>query len=66
MAYYDDEMSDNDYSDWGNRTEYLKALADDYGMDVSIVFSLADMLGPSEDFDGLICELEDAQYFDQF
>lgn len=40
-----------------NRAEYLANLADNYGSD--IVYALADALGPNEDFDGLISELED-------
>jgi hypothetical protein len=35
-------------------------LADDYGLDRSTVYALAGILGSSEDFDGLICALEDA------
>jgi len=41
------------------RKEYLLDLADNMGMDASIVFALADMLGSSEDFDGLVISLED-------
>jgi hypothetical protein len=42
-----------------SRREYLLDLADNMGMDASIVFALADMLGSSEDFDGLVTSLED-------
>jgi hypothetical protein len=42
-----------------SRKEYLLDLADNMGMDASIVFALADMLGSSEDFDGLVTSLED-------
>jgi len=35
-----------------NRRDYLSTDA---------VFGMAAMLGPSEDFDGLICELEDME-----
>jgi len=42
-----------------NRKEYLLDLADNMGIDPSIVFALADMLGSSEDFDGLVTSLED-------
>jgi hypothetical protein len=45
---------------YDNRQHYLMCLAEDYGLPLSVVFSFADMLGSSEDFDGLICELEDA------
>jgi hypothetical protein len=42
-----------------SRKEYLLDLADNMGIDASIVFALADMLGSSEDFDGLVTSLED-------
>ena len=42
-----------------SRKEYLLDLADNMGLDASIVFALADMLGSSEDFDGLVTSLED-------
>jgi len=42
-----------------DRFAYLRGLASDYCVPTEIVFCLADMLGPSEDFDGLINELED-------
>lgn len=45
-----------------NRKDYLIDLADSYGLDQSIVFALADMLGSTEDFDGLVNTLEDIQY----
>ena len=51
----------NDYTDHGheNRHAYLVSLADDIGVDIETVFMLADLLGPSEDFDGLVTSLED-------
>jgi hypothetical protein len=42
-----------------NRKEYLTGLAEDFGIDPGIVFMMADLLGPSEDYDGLISALED-------
>jgi len=49
------------YQEYGfeNRKEYLLDLADNMGLDPSIVFALADMLGSDEDFDGLVTSLED-------
>ena len=51
----------NDYTDHGheNRRAYLLSLADDTGVDIQTVFMLADLLGPDEDFDGLVTSLED-------
>jgi predicted RNase H-like nuclease (RuvC/YqgF family) len=46
-----------------DRDDYLTQLAEEYDLDEYTVFSLADMLGPNEDFDGLINALEDAADF---
>ena len=42
-----------------NRRDYLECLAIDMGVDVDTVLMIASLLGPSEDFDGLVTELED-------
>jgi hypothetical protein len=42
-----------------NRSAYLKSLAADFGVPPQRVFTLADMLGPDEDFDGLLVSLDD-------
>jgi hypothetical protein len=42
-----------------NRDEYLDNLADDRGIDRVAVDMIADMLGESEDFDGLVSALDD-------
>ena len=41
------------------RSKYLAELADDFGVDLSIVRAMADLLGANEDFDGLVTSLED-------
>jgi hypothetical protein len=45
---------------YANRRAYLESLAEDHGVELSVVMTLADTLGPSEDFDGLIVHVEDA------
>lgn len=42
-----------------SRADYLADLADTLGVDIRTVEILADLLGPSEDFDGLVTSLED-------
>lgn len=42
-----------------NRKHYLEELSEEYGVDVGIVLTLADVLGPDEDFDGLVTTLQD-------
>ena len=49
----------NEYTD---RDDYLTCLSEDYGVSIEDVYSLSEMLGENEDFDGLICALEDAEY----
>jgi len=49
------------YLEYGaeNRAEYLEMLSEDYGVDLDAVHAMADVLGPTEDFDGLVTSLED-------
>lgn len=42
-----------------NRKEYLQSLSENYGVDMDTVLALANLLGKSEDFDGLVTALED-------
>lgn len=44
---------------YASRADYLSCLAEDYGVDQQTVQALADLLGPNEDFDGLVSSLED-------
>jgi hypothetical protein len=44
------------------REDYLKDLAEQYDVDFVIVYNLAEILGPTEDFDGLINMLEDYDF----
>lgn len=43
-----------------DRSSYLQAVADDYGMPYHKVFQIASLLGSNEDFDGLLSTLEEA------
>jgi hypothetical protein len=52
-------MSIYQQNGFSNRSEYLADLADNLGVELSIVHAMADLLGPSEDFDGLVTSLED-------
>jgi hypothetical protein len=49
-----------------SRKDYLISLSDDFGVDKSVVFSIASMLGSEEDFDGLVSMLEDYEYLGGF
>ena len=44
---------------YDTRAEYLDSLAEEYGMDIDVVLNLAEILGPNEDFDGLVTTLQD-------
>ena len=45
-----------------DRNDYLDSLANDHGIKPFAVNMMADILGDSEDFDGLVSELEDMEY----
>ena len=49
-----------------SRKDYLISLSEDFGLDKSIVFSIASMLGSEEDFDCLVSMLEDYEYLGGF
>lgn len=55
------DKKENIYKEKGykSREDYLQSLAYDYSLPLFIVKSLADTLGRSEDFDGLINAIED-------
>ena len=57
-------MDENIYQQNGyaDRDNYLTCLSEDYGVSIEDVYSLAEMLGENEDFDGLVCALEDTEY----
>ena len=42
-----------------NRREYLEDLAEREGADLQAVLLLADLFGPTEDFDGLVSSVHD-------
>lgn len=48
-----------------NRHEYLANLAGEYGLDLNSVVTLAEVLGPDEDFDGLLFAIEDYSFMDE-
>ena len=52
--------TDNGYE---SRRDYLENLADEFELPLKVVLSIAAMLGPSEDFDGLVSSLEDYQLY---
>ena len=41
------------------RMEYLEDLAEEYDVPLDTVTMLADLLGPNEDYDGLVTHLQD-------
>lgn len=46
-----------------DRDDYLEYLADEYEVEFEYVYELAEFLGPNEDFDGLVNELEEYRPF---
>ena len=47
---------------YANRADYLRGLAEENGIDLDIVLAISDILGPYEDFDGLVSMVEEAAY----
>lgn len=43
----------------GDRFEWIEALATEHGLALGIVIETAELLGPEEDFDGLVVACED-------
>ena len=41
------------------RKDYLDQLAEEWEIDNDVVYTLADLLGPNEDFDGLVSHVQD-------
>ena len=56
-------MDENIYQENGyaDRGDYLTCLSEDYGVSIEDVYSLAEMLGENEDFDGLVSASEDIE-----
>ncbi len=46
---------------YANRKEYLKSMAEEFGIPFGVVKITADILGENEDFDGLLTELEELE-----
>ena len=48
---------------YNDREDYLSYIAEEYSLDLEqVVRPIADLLGPTEDFDGLIVMLEDEAF----
>lgn len=45
-----------------DRNEYFNYLSEEYDVDLDMVYTLADILGPDEEFDGLVTNLEDGDF----
>ncbi len=54
----------NAYKEHGysSRRDYLQSLAEEFDIDRDTVYMMADLLGSTEDFDGLVTSLEDFDY----
>ena len=56
-------MDSNIYQENGyaDRDDYLTCLSEDYSVSIEDIYSLAETLGETEDFDGLVSALEDVK-----
>ena len=46
-----------------NRSAYLQSLAEENDVHIDMVLAAAEILGPNEDFDGLVSNVEDYSCF---
>ena len=53
------ELSNYQLKGYADRAAYLRSVAEDYDVPLYQVLAIADLLGPSEDFDGLLVEVDD-------
>lgn len=53
-----DVYEQNGYVD---RADYLRAQSENYGVSLETVKMLAELLGPNEDFDGLVSQLDEME-----
>ena len=58
MSIYTDEG-------YSSRRDYLEQLADEYGQPYKTVAMMAALLGPDEDFDGLVAMVQDLEPCDE-
>jgi len=58
-------MNDNIYEENGyeNRLDYLTMLSEEYNIPMEVIISISDVLGPDEDFDGLVSSLQEYESF---
>ena len=42
-----------------SRMDYLRSLAEEYGVELRDVLMFAELYGPNEDFDGLVSSIQD-------
>ena len=56
-------MDNNIYiqNGYNSRQDYLQSLADEYDLQIDTVLLAAEIMGESEDWDGLISMLQDAE-----
>ncbi len=48
-----------------DRNDYLESLTEEYGASLDAILMLASALGPDEDFDGLLAELDALEMMDE-
>ena len=54
-----DDSSIYEVHGYKDREDYLQSLADEYGVSIDTVKTIAETLGETEDFDGLVTALPD-------
>ena len=55
---------DWEQTEWDSREDYIRDIAEEWGVDYQTALMLADLLGDEELFDGFVTGLEDAEMMD--
>lgn len=64
QGFYQSNMNVYQQRGYTDRLDYLKSLAENNDVPLNVVITAAEMLGPNEDFDGLISMIQDYEYIE--
>ena len=59
QIHQDKNMTIYQKEGYESKDNYFETLSEEYDIDKSIIYALSDLLGSNEDFDGLICSIQD-------
>jgi len=63
QGFYQSNMNVYQLHGYTDRLDYLTRTAEHHGIPLNVVITAAEILGPNEDFDGLISIIQDYKYY---